>query len=89
MANPCAECQAICRELLEALRPVQEWMRDENTSPLALTAWLEQLNEEEFARMRNTSRIWATCRRLQEHRALTGHYLSVLSLPPQAILNSN
>ena len=86
--NTCAECQAIYRELLEASRVVREQMH-EGAPPLALTTWLEQLNEEECAQMRETSSLWATWRRLQEHRALTGQSLSALPLPPQAILNSN
>jgi hypothetical protein len=74
---------------LEAPRAGTELTRDQNTSPLALATWLEQLNEEECARMRDTSILWATWRRLQKHRALSGHYLPVLPLSPQAILNSN
>jgi hypothetical protein len=74
MDHLCAECQAIYRELLEASRSVQGRPRDENRSPPALGTWLEQLKEEECARMRDTSKLWATWRRMHQYRALTGHY---------------
>ena len=90
MEHPsCEECQALYKELLKASRATWERRPDESTAPLALAVWLEQLNEEECARMRETSSLWATWRKLREHRALSGHYLPVLSLAPQAISNSN
>ena len=54
-----------------------------------LAEWLEQLDEEECARTRETSPLWATWRRLREHRALTGHRLSALPIPPNLLANSN
>jgi len=89
MGDPCAECQAIYGELVKASHAVRHQMRHEGASRVDLTAWLEQLNEEKCTDMRETSSLWATWRRLREHRALTGHSLSALPLPPQAILNSN
>jgi hypothetical protein len=89
MDSPCAECQAINSELVKASHAVRDHMRHEGASPVDLAAWLEQLNEEECADMRETSSLWATWRRLRGHRALTGHSLLALPLPPQAILNSN
>ena len=85
----CSECHSIYRELIEASRAVRERAQEQKTPALPLTAWLEQLDEEECARTRETSSLWATWRRLQEHRARTGHYLSVLPLPPTVISNSN
>jgi hypothetical protein len=58
---------------------------DAFSSPHQLADWLEHLNEEDCARMRATSSLWKTWRRLMEHRTLTGHSLSLLSLPPNAI----
>src|SRR5215469_15680217 len=51
--------------------------------------WVQQLNEEECARMRETSALWNTWRRMQEHRNLTGHILSVWPVPPNALSNPN
>jgi hypothetical protein len=39
--------------------------------------------------MRKTSPLWKTWRRLQEHRNLTGHTLSVLPIPQNALTNPN
>jgi hypothetical protein len=89
MELSCSECQSIYRELIEASRAARERGQEQETAALPLTAWLEQLDEEECAQMRETSSLWATWRRLQEHRARTGHHLSVLPLPPTMISNSN
>jgi hypothetical protein len=83
------ECQSIYRELVEASQAVRERKPEQKTATVPLTEWLEQLDEEECARTRETSLLWAIWRRLQEHRALTGHYCSILSLPPGAISNPN
>jgi len=53
------------------------------TSPTAtgqhdLNTWLQGLDEEELAQILQTSPVWKTRRRLQKHRALTGH----TPLPP-------
>ena len=57
--------------------------------PPQLSEWIRGLDEEECARMRESSSLWKAWRRLQEHRKLTGHVLSVLPLPPNAISNPN
>jgi hypothetical protein len=54
-----------------------------------LVEWIRSLDEEECDRIRETSSLWKAWRRLQEHRRLTGHVLSVLPLPPNAISNPN
>jgi hypothetical protein len=82
---PCAECAAIYRELREAAREAGEVRAPSQD----LAGWLSQRNEEECARMRENSRLWRAWRRLREHRAVTGHSVSLLSLPPDAISNPN
>jgi hypothetical protein len=84
----CSECESIFRELVEASRAARERAKEPATVPL-LAEWLEQLDEEECARTRETSPLWATWRRLREHRALTGHRLSALPIPPNLLANSN
>ena len=86
--SACGECQAIYRDLLAAGVAMERRQGGEAT-PRALAEWLETLNEEECTQTRRTSSLWAAQRRLQEQRALTGHYLSVLPLPPRAISNPN
>jgi hypothetical protein len=81
----CEECRAIYRELKDAHEAARVNRADQN--PRDLVAWLEQLDEAECARMRDTSHLWKTWRRLQEHGARTGHSLSVLPLPPGVISN--
>ena len=48
-----------------------------------LVNWLQELNEDSCAQMRETSPLWRTWRRLQDHRTLTGHW------PPHAAINRN
>ena len=85
----CDECRAIYQELREGLRAATGSMSDERNARQAIAEWVRQLDEEELARIRETSSLWKTWRRLQEHRNLTGHMLSVLPLPPHAISNPN
>lgn len=85
----CDECRAIYWELREALRAATEVQSDRNNTPREIADWVEGLNEDDCARMRETSDLWKTWRRLQEHRSLTGHWLSLLPLPPNAISNPN
>jgi hypothetical protein len=79
----CEECRAIYRELRDAGR------RDVGSFSEGLAAWVQQLNEEECARMREDSILWNAWRRMQEHRTLTGHWLPLLPVPPGAISNPN
>ena len=87
MGSDCDECRAIYLEFWEAADAMR---RTKNLIPSSadLVAWLNQLNEEECARIRETSPLWKTWRRLQEHKTLTGHSVSVL-LPPDAASNPN
>jgi hypothetical protein len=81
---PCDECRAIYSELREALRTAR------NSAPTqSLVDWLQSADEEEWARLRESSPLWKTYRRLREHRARTGHMLSVLPIPPEALSNPN
>ena len=90
----CAECEAIYRELREAAGEPEATRSaarsaNQDADPQELVSWLSQLNEEECARMRENSRLWKTWRRWRDHRALTGHYVPLLPLPPNAIWNAN
>jgi hypothetical protein len=85
----CDECRAIYRELRDVAAAMKEHQADQNIGPQNISAWVQQLDEDECARMRETSSLWKTWRRLQQHRALTGHSLSFLPSPPNAISNPN
>ena len=85
----CDECRAIHLELQEAFAAAKERLSGDITQPHAIATWVQQLTEDDCARMRETSSLWKTWRRLQAHRALTGHWLSLLPLPPHAIVNPN
>ena len=84
----CAECRAIYQELRKAHRAATQNALDQHGTQ-QIADWVQQLNEEECARMRETSALWKTWRRLQQHRNLTGHTLSVLPVPPNALTNPN
>jgi hypothetical protein len=62
-AYRCDECSAIRRELDEAMA--------------AEHAWLERLDDDESARLRETSAIWKAWRKAGEHQLRTGHSISV------------
>jgi len=85
----CEECKAIYRELRNASEAARRNQPHQNATPHQLADWLQQLNENDCARMRLTSSLWKTWRRLMEHRTLTGHSVSVLALPPNAMANPN
>jgi hypothetical protein len=75
----CDECRAIYRELRQASRPLPFALA---LAPQQIGDWLRQIDDELAAQMRETSLLWKTWRRLQEHRALTGHSLSVSPFRP-------
>ena len=85
----CDECRAIEREFRRAAREAAEHGSDRSPEARSIDAWLELLNLEDCARMRESSSLWKTWRRLQRHRILTGHSPSVLPMPPAAISNPN
>jgi hypothetical protein len=87
-SHSCEECKAIYRELRDATEEARK-NQDHNATPHQLAEWLQQPNEEDCARMRLTSSLWKTWRRMMEHRTLTGHSVSVLALPPNAMANPN
>jgi hypothetical protein len=87
-AFSCAECRAIYLELREALS-IFQGTPEVDIDPARLGEWVRGLDEEECTRIRETSNLWKAWRRLQEHRTVTGHVLSVLPLPPNAISNPN
>jgi uncharacterized protein YhaN len=86
--SSCSECRAIHQEFQEALAAAKVRLSDRSAAPDHLAAWIQGLDEE-CARMRETSSVWATWRRLQEHRALTGHWLSPLPVPPNSMSSKN
>jgi hypothetical protein len=81
----CEECRAIYRGLQDASAAARNGLANWESSPQQLAVWLEHLNEDDCARMRATSSLWKTWRRLMEYRTLSGHSLSLLLLPPNAI----
>ena len=89
-ANSCPECQAIVDEMRAAAREVRAGHPGKAMTPMELVSWLERLDEEECARLRESSPFWRTWRKLMEHGALTGHSLSFLSaLSPGANTSPN
>ena len=48
------------------------------SEPQDLRAWLERLDEDECARLRETSAIWKAWRKAGEHQLRTGHSISVV-----------
>jgi hypothetical protein len=85
----CEECKAVYQELRKAAETLgQHQARYGNTSA-ALASFIEGLDDEECTRIREASPLWKAWRRLREHRNLTGHFISVLPIPPSAISNPN
>jgi hypothetical protein len=85
----CDECREIYLELRKAAETV-DWRQigQDRTVP-RLAAYVEQLDEADCAWMRENSPLWKAWRRLMQHRTLTGHTLSVLPIPPDALSNPN
>jgi len=79
----CEECRAIAHELRDAAREARRRRPGRTMTPQDLIAWLQELDEDDCARMRETSSLWKTWRRLREHRTLTGHS------PSDAMVNRN
>ena len=82
----CDECRAIYFELREACRAMGN---APGASSQQISEWVQRLNEEECARLRESSGLWKAWRRLQAHRSLTGHTQPVLPLPARAMTNLN
>jgi hypothetical protein len=74
-AYHCGECSAIRRELDEAMAAERARVGGE---PQDLRAWLERLDEDECARLRETSDMWKAWRKAVEHQLRTGHSISVI-----------
>lgn len=87
-SSQCAECRAIYQALQDAYRAA---IRDGGQREHAeeLSGWVQQLDRDECARIRESSEIWEAWRRLQRHRTLTGHTLPVVSIPAGALSNPN
>ncbi|HEY1340965.1 MAG TPA: hypothetical protein VGF59_25810 [Bryobacteraceae bacterium] len=89
-AKSCPECCAILEEMRAASRAVKANHPGEDATPAELVAWLDKLDDEECARLRESSPFWRAWRRFMEHRTLTGHSPSFVgALPPGAITNPN
>lgn len=71
----CPECAALRRQLNEAIAAEGE---GESTTDQTLAAWLTEIDEDKAARVRAASPVWSTWRRLVDHRARTGHWVSVV-----------
>jgi hypothetical protein len=78
----CDECRAIYQELRQA------WPPGRPVAPEEIAAFVNGLDPQQCARTRLTSVMWKAWRRMQEHRVLTGH---VVSLPGSsaALTNGN
>lgn len=85
----CEECRAIYQELQKAAQAARQHQSGHANTSTELASYLEQLEDEECTRTRETSPLWKAWRRLREHRSLTGHSISVLPIPPNAITNRN
>lgn len=85
----CEECRAIYQELREAHRAAARDGSALQNTPREIAGWIQQLNEEKCAQIRETSSLWKTWRRMRGHLSRTGHTLSVLPLPPGALSNPN
>jgi hypothetical protein len=81
-AFPCRECRAIYDELRAA------FPRQRNATAHEIAAFVNGLDLQTCARTRLSSDMWKAWRRMQEHRVLTGHNVSLLG-PPAAISNGN
>ncbi len=66
MQGRCAICQTLCLELGEGLRRPGASIRSGEISD-----YLRELNEDDCASLRETSDLWKTWRRIQEHRILS------------------
>ena len=85
----CPECAAIDRELREAALALRQRRTEQQMTYQDLADWLRHLDEDECARMRETSTLWSAWRKLRDHMVLTGHSVSLIPLPPDAIMNPN
>jgi hypothetical protein len=83
------ECRANHLQIQDGFAAAKECLFDPRTTAQDLAVWVQQLTEDKCARMRETSSLWKTWHRLQEHRALTGHYVALLPVLPNAISNTN
>jgi hypothetical protein len=68
-SSRCAECRPIYQELQQAFANAKVRLSDQPTTPQEIATWIQRLDEEECARLRETSDLWAAWRRWQEHRA--------------------
>src|ERR1051326_7876535 len=70
----CDECEAIYHQRQEAaVESRVNYASIRSTPPQDLADWLNQLDDEECARLREGSKLWKTWRRWRDHRTLTGH----------------
>jgi DNA-binding transcriptional regulator YiaG len=57
-AFKCDECRAIYQDLRKAYRAATEDTRDRHQTSQQIANWVQQLSEEECARIRETSSVW-------------------------------
>jgi hypothetical protein len=74
---------------MEAHQAATQNLTAQRESHRQIAEWVMQLNAEDCTAMRQTSALWKTWRRMQEHRSVTGHAFSMLPIPPNALSNPN
>jgi len=87
--SDCEECRALLREFRDAARAGREVRFGREMSFEQLISYVQSLDEEEMARMRETSPLWALWRKREEHRTRTGHVVPLFPMPPNAIGSLN
>lgn len=85
----CDECHAIRQEFQKDLIAAKLRLSDLNAAALDLATWVREIDEQKNAGIRDSSNLWKTWRRAQEHRVLTGHRVAMPVLPPKAMMNPN
>ncbi|HLK65355.1 MAG TPA: hypothetical protein VKU19_18075 [Bryobacteraceae bacterium] len=79
----CNECLALYHALRETAHDIRQHLPQPPS--ISLETWIQSLNPGDCAEMRANSRLWEAWRRLREHQSRTGHHVSALPLPPEAI----
>jgi len=87
-AHTCPECRAILSELCDAVAAVRR-LQGPGMKETDLADWVRGFDEEKARSMRESSPFWEPWRRWMAHRALTGHALPFVAIPPGALLNPN
>jgi hypothetical protein len=76
MTPRCEECVMLRQQLDQAIAAENALVRPAEGEDLA--AWIDRLDAEHAGRVRETSAVWKAWRKLVDHRARTGHIISVI-----------